>query len=131
MSATSIQSDLKVLRGRVHQCRIGIGPHDFGQSLRQRNVLSVPFATICPVLMFCEEVFMLHPQLGDPDLPLDTIMKHWPETIIVFSRHKMLCIGCVVGPFHTVTDACAEYGLNVDVFLAELAESIKQRTLKA
>jgi AGCS family alanine or glycine:cation symporter len=28
-------------------------------------------------------------------------------------RHKMLCVGCLVNPFHTVIDACAEYGLDI------------------
>lgn len=67
---------------------------------------------------------MEHPHLKDPDLPLEELMSRWPETITVFMRHKMLCVGCLVGPFHTVIDACAEYGLEVEAFYAELAASI-------
>ena len=51
-------------------------------------------------------------------------MAMWPETIPVFLRHKMLCVGCMVNPFHTVIDACLEYGLNVDDFFDELAEAL-------
>jgi len=58
--------------------------------------------------------------MEDPDLPLEDLMARWPQTIAVFVRHNMLCVGCMVNPFHTVLDACAEYGLGVDAFYAEL-----------
>ena len=67
---------------------------------------------------------MTRPHWDNPDLSLDDLMAHWPETIAVFKRHEMLCVGCLVGSFHTVIDACAEYGLEVDAFYAELAASI-------
>jgi len=60
----------------------------------------------------------------DPDLMLDELMQRWPETIPVFVRHKMLCVGCLVTPFHTVIDACAEYGLDPDTFRRELSDAI-------
>jgi hybrid cluster-associated redox disulfide protein len=68
---------------------------------------------------------MKHNHIDDPDLPLGALMTQWPDTITVFMCHKMLCVGCLVNPFHTVIDACAEYGLDVDAFYAELAASIK------
>jgi hybrid cluster-associated redox disulfide protein len=68
---------------------------------------------------------MKHNHIDDLDLPLGALMTQWPDTIPVFMRHKMLCVGCLVNPFHTVIDACAEYGLDVDAFYAELAASIK------
>lgn len=66
---------------------------------------------------------MRHPRLDDPDLPLADLMTYWPGTISVFLRHKMLCVGCLISPFHTIVDACAEYGLNQTDFLAELWEA--------
>ncbi len=61
--------------------------------------------------------------LDDPDLPLEDMMAQWPQTIAVFLRHNMLCVGCLVGPFHTLTDACAEYHLDHDLFLIELMDA--------
>ena len=61
-------------------------------------------------------------RLYDPDLPLDELMASWPDAIAVFKRHKMLCVGCLVAPFHTVADACQEYELNIDTFYEELAK---------
>ena len=59
-----------------------------------------------------------------PDLSLEDLMVLWPETIPVFLRHKMLCVGCMVNPFHSVIDACLEYGLNVDDFFEELSGTL-------
>jgi hybrid cluster-associated redox disulfide protein len=62
----------------------------------------------------------------DPDLPLDALMTRWPETVPVFMRHGMLCVGCPIGPFHTVVDACDEYGLDEDAFRAELEAAVSR-----
>ncbi|WP_299774442.1 DUF1858 domain-containing protein [uncultured Tateyamaria sp.] len=63
-------------------------------------------------------------RIDDPDLPLADIMTHWPQTIAVFTKYKMLCVGCLVSPFHTLIDACAEYHLEEDAFMAELKAAI-------
>lgn len=67
---------------------------------------------------------MRKPNLDDPDLELDTLMTQWPETIAVFLRHNMLCVGCMINPFHTVIDACLEYNLDEEEFRQELREAI-------
>lgn len=60
----------------------------------------------------------------DPDLPVGDLMGRWPETIPVFLRHRMLCVGCLISPFHTLDDVCAEYGLDREAFEAELRAAI-------
>lgn len=67
---------------------------------------------------------MRHQDIDDPDMSLDALMTLWPETITVFLRHKMLCIGCLVNPFHTVIDACREYDLNEAAFREELHTAV-------
>ncbi|MGC1496554.1 MAG: hypothetical protein WA790_12160 [Sulfitobacter sp.] len=66
---------------------------------------------------------MRQPDLDDPELALDIIMTQWPATIAVFLHHNMLCIGCMVNPFHTVIDACREYHLDEQSFRVELHEA--------
>ena len=61
----------------------------------------------------------------NPDTPLSELIADWPETVEVFFRHQMLCVGCLVAPFHTVTDACKEYGLEIDAFCAELTATLR------
>ena len=68
---------------------------------------------------------MSHPGLDDPDLPLTVLMARWPQTIRVFMRHGMLCVGCPFDRFCTLTDACREYGLDEDAFLQELQDAVE------
>lgn len=63
---------------------------------------------------------MSTPRIDDPDLTISEILAQWPGTIQVFLRHRMLCVGCMVSPFHTVTDACVEHGVDEGPFRAEL-----------
>jgi hybrid cluster-associated redox disulfide protein len=63
--------------------------------------------------------------LEDPDLALSDLMTRWPATIGVFLSHRMLCVGCMIGPFHTIVDACDEYHLDEAAFRCELAAAIR------
>ncbi len=66
--------------------------------------------------------------LNTTDLPLSQIMTIWPLTVSVFISHKMLCVGCWIGPFHTITDACAAYHLDEAAFRRELEISVSARS---
>jgi hybrid cluster-associated redox disulfide protein len=68
---------------------------------------------------------MRRPRLEDPDLALADMMRYWPATVPVFIGHGMLCVGCLIGPFHTIDDACTEYGLDPENLLAELRAAVR------
>ncbi|WP_371746624.1 DUF1858 domain-containing protein [Aminobacter sp. SR38] len=63
----------------------------------------------------------------DPDLSVDDVMKLWPNTIRVFLANRMLCVGCPIGSFHTVSDACREHELDETSFLNQLAAAIDRQ----
>ena len=60
----------------------------------------------------------------DPDMAIDAIMHHWPATIEVLIRHRMLCVGCPIGGFHTLVEACTEHGIDEAELLEELTRAI-------
>lgn len=62
--------------------------------------------------------------LEDPDLTVGQMMELWPQTIAVFLRHHMRCIGCPVRRFYTVTEACRIYGLSRADFMDEVRVAI-------
>ena len=62
-----------------------------------------------------------------PDMPVDEIMRRWPATIRVFLRRQMLCVGCPIGTFHTIAEACAEHGVSEEVLSLELLSAIGDR----
>ncbi len=53
------------------------------------------------------------------------IMNGSPQTIRVFLEFKMSCVGCPIATFHTVDDACAEHGIDPDVFLKALRAAVE------
>lgn len=65
-----------------------------------------------------------HDQMQTVDLTLPEVMRKWPTTVPVFLRHGMLCVGCRVGPFHTIADACAAYDLDEAAFRRELSDAV-------
>ncbi|WP_352473132.1 MULTISPECIES: DUF1858 domain-containing protein [unclassified Mesorhizobium] len=60
-----------------------------------------------------------------PDMTIDEIMRQWPATVAVVLGRKMLCTGCPIGPFHTVTDACREHRVNETRFLVDLELAVR------
>jgi hybrid cluster-associated redox disulfide protein len=67
----------------------------------------------------------MKPTSIDPDMTVDEIMRRWPPTIRVMIRHRMLCVGCPIGTFHTVADACAAHGVDEGEFLLALLDAIR------
>jgi hybrid cluster-associated redox disulfide protein len=65
----------------------------------------------------------MHPQLAVSD-----VLRCWHETIPVFLRHHMACLGCPMACFETLQGAAAVYGLDPDAFVAELEASITAST---
>ena len=65
--------------------------------------------------------------IDNPDLPLQVLFDRWPGTASVFLAHRMLCFGCPIAPFHTVIDACEEYGLDEMRFRRELRVALVTR----
>jgi hybrid cluster-associated redox disulfide protein len=67
--------------------------------------------------------FALEGRLGmfiETDDLVDDIMSEWPQTIEVFLRFRMRCVGCPIACFHTVDDACREHGVDRLAFLQAL-----------
>ncbi len=57
------------------------------------------------------------------DQSVASILKSYPQTIPVFLRHHMSCVGCSMNAFETLGDACSIYGLDLVHFLAELRQA--------
>ena len=51
---------------------------------------------------------------------VDEVMRTRPETIHVFLKYRMGCVGCPIATFHTIEDACHEHGIDGGAFLRAL-----------
>lgn len=61
----------------------------------------------------------------DPNMTVDEIMRRWPSTIRIFMRHDMLCVGCPIGTFHNVKDACSAHEVDEASFSADLVTAMR------
>lgn len=59
---------------------------------------------------------------GLEDLSVKEIMDRWPRTASAFIARHMHCVGCPIGPFHTLADAAMEHQLDA----AELLEVVQR-----
>lgn len=64
------------------------------------------------------------PQYPSTDLTIAEIHQRWPDTIPVFLRHHMKCVGCTMAAFETLEDALKIYKLQPEPFLAELRQEV-------
>lgn len=60
-----------------------------------------------------------------PDMTMDAIMRQWPQTIRVLLHHRLLCVGCPISTFHTVSDACREHGVDEELLRADILRAIE------
>lgn len=67
----------------------------------------------------------MKPSAIDPDMSVDEIMRRWPATIRVMIHHRMLCIGCPIGIFHTVADAAAAHAIDEAILSVELLAAMR------
>ena len=48
------------------------------------------------------------------------VLKRWPQTVPVFQKYRMGCVGCAMAPFETLAEAAAIYQLSLPHFLEDL-----------
>ena len=67
---------------------------------------------------------MEHAQLT-AEVTVAEVMDRWPETISVFFRYRMACVGCPMAPFATLAEVAVIYSLDLECFLNELRQAIR------
>ncbi len=68
-------------------------------------------------------VHSTRPQITDDWLVRDVVERH-PQTIVVFARHRLQCVGCHIAPFHTITDCAREHTTAIGPLLGDLNRTI-------
>lgn len=58
------------------------------------------------------------------DLPVDDVMRRWPRTIGVFIAHRIGCVGCPIGPWHSVSDAARAHGIEPTTLAQKLLAAV-------
>ena len=58
---------------------------------------------------------------------IDEIVKQYPETIMVFMKHGLHCVGCHVSAFESIEEGAMAHGIDVDMLVADLDKIVSSR----
>lgn len=61
------------------------------------------------------------------DIPIGEIVSKYPETIEVFLKHGLHCIGCQLANLETLEIGAKAHGIDIKQILKELNEKIKKK----
>ena len=60
------------------------------------------------------------------DMNIREVIEKYPETVSVFAKYNMGCIGCIAASFESLKDIAAVHGTDVEAFVKDLNEAIKE-----
>jgi len=61
------------------------------------------------------------------DMTIEKVVTEYPETMMVFMKHGLHCVGCHVSAFESVEDGAMAHGINVDALVDDLNKVISSR----
>jgi hybrid cluster-associated redox disulfide protein len=64
------------------------------------------------------------------DIKIEEVVKQYPETMMVFMKHGLHCVGCHVSAFESIEDGAMSHGINVDALVDDLNKVISSRKQK-
>ena len=62
--------------------------------------------------------------LINAEMPIGDVVKKYPQTIQVFLRHGLVCVGCAVARFENIRDGAAAHGIDVDALMNDLNQAV-------
>ncbi|VVB87423.1 Uncharacterised protein [uncultured archaeon] len=61
------------------------------------------------------------------DMTIEEVVTQYPETMMVFMRHGLHCVGCHVSAFENIEEGATAHGINVDALVADLNKVVSSR----
>ncbi|MGI6361960.1 MAG: DUF1858 domain-containing protein [Bacillota bacterium] len=58
------------------------------------------------------------------DMGIIDVVQKWPQTTAIFMDHGMGCLGCAAAHFENIEQGASAHGINVDLLIEALNESI-------
>jgi hybrid cluster-associated redox disulfide protein len=63
-------------------------------------------------------------ELISREMIVEHVARRHPETIKVFVRYSLHCVGCAISPFHTIDQVASENLLDLERLLADLNQAL-------
>ena len=58
---------------------------------------------------------------------IEEVVKQYPETMMVFMKHGLHCVGCHVSSFESIEEGAMAHGVDVDILVADLNKVTSSR----
>ena len=62
----------------------------------------------------------------DKKMSIEEVVKKYPETIVVFERYGLGCVGCQAALFENIQQGADIHGIEVDTLIDSLNNSIRK-----
>ncbi len=59
------------------------------------------------------------------DMRIEEIVAEHPETVRIFFKHGLMCIGCAAAQFESLAQGAMAHGIDVDALVADLNANLK------
>ncbi len=59
------------------------------------------------------------------DMNIKEVIEKYPQTVPVFGKYNMGCIGCIAASFERIKDIAGVHGVDVNSFLKDLNDALK------
>jgi hybrid cluster-associated redox disulfide protein len=66
-------------------------------------------------------------EIIDEDMNIREVIEKYPETVPVFGKYNMGCIGCIAASFEKLKDIASVHGIDVKSFVKELNEAVGEQ----
>jgi len=60
------------------------------------------------------------------DMSIGDVIGEYPNTINIFFRHGLGCVGCAVAQFENIRQGAQAHGINVDLLVKDLNQTVLQ-----
>jgi len=60
------------------------------------------------------------------DMSIGDVVREYPNTIEVFFRHGLGCVGCAVARFENIAQGAMAHGIDVDTLIKDLNQSVSR-----
>jgi hybrid cluster-associated redox disulfide protein len=61
------------------------------------------------------------------DNTIEDVVTKYPESVMVFMKHGLHCVGCHVSAFESIEEGAMAHGINVDALVEDLNKVAESR----
>ncbi|MCE8426390.1 MAG: DUF1858 domain-containing protein [Candidatus Methanoperedens sp.] len=61
------------------------------------------------------------------EMKIEEVVNQYPESMMVFMKHGLHCVGCHVSAFESIEEGASAHGINVDALIADLNKVAQAR----